>query len=378
MRQRSPRHIRAAVVTATITTLGVALGGCSTTPGTGSASSDAPVKAVVVAHAAGINGEAVEKLLKEFTAETGIKATGITESDTDYGAKMQLAAKSKKADFDVALGVGADIFGLTENSGIYGDIDTAKWNADDVSALREAKLIGKDYVVSQETAALLVSSKKAAKTPTSWQDFFDTAAFRGNRGLASGGLGVPINLEYASIAAGRTPQDLYPLDADAALAKVKSLGRRVVVWDNAPKAIQDVVNGDTTMTYAYAPAVLAALASKAPITASAPAGTAVTAQYGVTVKVGPNGPAAGTAFLDWWFKTANQVKYSAATNYGIVVPSKAILSRFSAEQSRYMPNAGENPDNYHVLNYAYYTKVGSDGQSNLARILNAWNQYRAS
>ena len=109
---------------------------------------------------------------------------------------------------------------------------------------------------------------------------------------------------------------------NSTIDKIRTLGNRAVLWDNAPKGIQDVVNGDTAMTWAYAPSALTALKNKQPIQVSAPRGTAVATGKATGFKAGPNGPANGAAFLAWWFKTANQVKYTAATGYGIVVPSK--------------------------------------------------------
>lgn len=356
----------------------VTLSACSSSPSNGAKTNSPRVTSVVVAHAAGINGDAVESLLKEFTKETGIAATGITMSDTDYGAKMQLAAKTKRPNFDVALGVGTDIYNLTKDSGIYGTLETSNWAPADLAAMKSAHLIGKDYAVSQETAALLVASKTLKEQPTTWADFFNTTKFPGNRGLASAGLGVPINLEYANIADGTKPSKIYPLNVKTAISKIASLKNHVVLWDNAPVALQAVANGDTVMTWAYAPAVLAAQAAGQPIIASAPPGTVVTSQVAVALKGGPNGQAASNAFLDWWYKTSTQVKYTAATHYGIVVPSKRVLSHFNADQLKYMPFAGPNPENYHVLDYTYYGSTGPNGQSNLSDILNAWSAYRAN
>lgn len=196
--------------------------------------------------------------------------------------------------------------------------------------------------------------------------------------MASAGLGVPINLEYASAADGVAAEDLYPLDVEKSLAKVSELGSKVVLWDNAPKALQDVANGDTAMTWAYAPAVLGAIGEGQPISASAPEGTAVTSQLGVTMNIGPNGQEAGNAFLDWWFRTENQVAYSEGTNFGIVVPSERVLSELTAEQSAYLPFAEPAPENYHVIDYDFYSEEGEDGENNLAKILNAWNEFRAN
>jgi len=225
---------------------------------------------VIVAHAAGINGQAVEMLLQEFTAETGMPVQGITFSDTDYGAKMQLVARAGNPAFDVALGLALDVYALTKPAKIYGPIDTSGWAPATLAAMRDAKLITEDYAVSQDTAALLVYSAKLTAGPSTWADFFDKTKFPGNRGMASGGLGVPINFEYAMIGSGVAPAKVNPIDYDAALKELSKLGGGLVLWDNAPKGIQDVVNGDTVMTWSYAPAALSAIKAGQAIKIAAP------------------------------------------------------------------------------------------------------------
>ena len=91
----------------------------------------------------------------------------------------------------------------------------------------------------------------------------------------------------------------------------------------------------------------------------------------------PDGTKAANAFLAWWFKPETQVKYSEYTNYGIVVPSKAVLSKIPKDMSRYMPFSGPNPENFRLLDYGYYSATEPNGQSNLAEALGRWSRFRA-
>lgn len=346
--------------------------------GTALSSAGARAQDVVVAHSAGINGQAVDKILEDFTKETGVKATGVTLSDTDAGAKMQLAARSGNAPYDVVLGMGQDIFSLTQDSGIYATLDTSGWNEKTLAAMKEAKLIGENYAVSQDTAGLLVyGSSLANNPPKTWADFFDTKTFPGNRGMASGGLGVPINMEYALIASGTKPESLYPLDHDKAMEKLDSISDKLVLWDNAPKGIQDLVNGDTTMAWVFGPAALGAIKAGQDIHLVAPEGTAVIRGVGVVMENGPNGKDVANTFMEWWFRPENQKKYTEYTNYGIVVASPAVLATLDPEKSAFLPFSGEHPEYFHTLDYGFYTAEGDLGQSNLAITLEKWNQFRA-
>lgn len=42
-----------------------------------------------------------------------------------------------------------------------------------------------------------------------------------------------------------------------------------------------------------------------------------------------------------------------------------------------MPFSGPNPENFRILNDAYYSQTGPNGQSNLAEALGRWSKFRA-
>jgi putative spermidine/putrescine transport system substrate-binding protein len=332
---------------------------------------------VVVAHSAGINGNAVEAILKDYTAQTGVDAVGITMSDTDYGAKLQLAAKTGNPGFDVALGVGADVYQIIRDSGIFAKIDTSNWKKPTLDAMREAKLMESDYAVASEVTATLVYSPKFEKDPPkSWADFFDTTKYPGNRGMASGGFGVLVNLEYALIASGKKADSLYPIDIKAAIAQMSKISNQLVLWDNAPNGIQALVNGDTSMTICYSPAALSAVKNGQKVKVTQPYGTAVLVQLGVVAAKAPDGNKVAQDFFEWWFRPAQQKKFAELTGFGVVVPSKEILAQFTPEQSAYMAFSGDHPENFHVLDADWYAK-SENGESNMAKVLSAWNQFRS-
>ena len=61
----------------------------------------------------------------------------------------------------------------------------------------------------------------AGQVPEGWADFFDTAKFPGKRGFwdySAGGI-----FEFALLADGVAPADLYPLDLERATAKLDTI-----------------------------------------------------------------------------------------------------------------------------------------------------------
>ncbi len=63
--------------------------------------------------------------------------------------------------------------------------------------------------------------------PTTWKEFWDVEAFPGARALRRDPRG---NLEFALLADGVEPQDLYPLDVDRAFRSLDRIKDHVAVW----------------------------------------------------------------------------------------------------------------------------------------------------
>ena len=79
------------------------------------------------------------------------------------------------------------------------------------------------------------TEKTAGKVPEGWADFFDTTKIPGKRGLwkySTGGV-----LEFALMADGVKPADLYPLDLDRARSRSSTRSRTTSCGGNrAPRA----------------------------------------------------------------------------------------------------------------------------------------------
>lgn len=352
------------------------LAACGDSSSSGSAS-DGPVTDITLVHSAGVNGAAVEAIVKDFTAETKIKVTTIEFSDPDYASKMKLAQQTGKPDFDAAIGIPEDVFLLTDDGDTYAPIDSTNFDPTGLKGLQEGKLIGANYVVNQDITPLAVYSKDFDKDPPStWADFFDTTKYPGYRGLQSGGFGVPLNVIIALLADGVQPDQLYPLDLDRAFKKLDSIKSKLTVWDAAPKSIQDVAEGNTTFSYAFSPAALGAVKTKQDVSVKLLQNTPITRAYAGVMQAGPHGPVAGNAFLSYWSRPQVQKKYSELTNYGIVLPSQPVYDAVGAANLKYAPFVPGQPQGT-LLDYAYLAKE-DNGTTNFDNVVNRWNEWRAS
>lgn len=372
--------VRGSVVVALGTSVVVGLAACSSGSASTGGSDSTPdkVTAITLVHGVGANGTAIKALVADFKKETGIDVKEIEFGDPDFGPKIRLAQQSGNADFDVALSIPGDVFTLTDTKGVYAPISTSKFDPKGLAGLKAGNLIGERYLVNQDVSALTVYSTKFKNDPPkSWADFFDLKKYPGYRGLQSAGFGVPINIEIALMADGVSPDQMYPLDLDRAFKKLDTIKGSVALWDAAPKAIQDVADGNTTMTFSYSPATLGALKQKTDVGVALLDGAPIARGVAALMQKGPHGPAAGQVFLDWWSKPQVQAKYAELCNYGIVLPSPSVYDLIKPEDLKYAPFVPGQKQG-HLLDYGYYTKKGDNGQSNLDNLVNRWNQWRAS
>jgi putative spermidine/putrescine transport system substrate-binding protein len=87
------------------------------------------------------------------------------------------------------------------------------------------------------------------KHPETWEEFFDTDAFPGKRGMwkyVTGGI-----FEAALIADGVEPDDLYPLDLDRAFDKLDTIKDDIVWYDTGDEQVQLLSSGEAPLVQAW-------------------------------------------------------------------------------------------------------------------------------
>ena len=85
--------------------------------------------------------------------------------------------------------------------------------------------------------------------PRGWADFWDLASHPGARALRRGPIGT---LEFALLADGASPTELYPLAIERAFASLQRIKPHVAQWyGNAKQPIALIVSGDVAMASTY-------------------------------------------------------------------------------------------------------------------------------
>lgn len=176
---------------------------------------------------------------KPFTSQSGIRVlfdgTGPSEG------KIKAMVDQSQVDWDVC-----DVDGYVAvrlaNAGALSVIDYKKVNRAQVIVpfVTEHAIAGYTYsfVLAYNAQAY------ASQPPMSWADFFDRRKFRGRRAVWRWMIG---GFEAAAMASGIAKDKLYPLDIDAAVAKLATLGDDLVVWEGAEHARQMLMDGTVDM-----------------------------------------------------------------------------------------------------------------------------------
>ncbi len=192
-----------------------------------------------------------EVFVHPFVAATTIAA----RTESWQGGIEALRSQTKTPDnpWDLVM-VDSDELATGCSEGLFEKLD---WSA----------IGGKDHYLPQAVSdcgvgagvASLVLAWDRDKFPATpgWADFWDVAKYPGKRGLHNGVRG---NLEFALIADGVSPGDVYKVLAtsegvDRAFRRLDQLKPYIVWWHDDKEAARILTSGDVLMTSASAPTI---------------------------------------------------------------------------------------------------------------------------
>lgn len=200
----------------------------------------------VVAHGKTTLDAVVQAIASPFTAATDIPV----QLESWDGGLDTLRSRLKAPDNDWDLvEVNAEELATGCGEGLFEKLD---WSA----------IGGKDHYLGQGvgdcgvgaalTTLVLAWDRDKFPAAPSWSDFWDVAKYPGKRGLHKGVRG---NLEFALIADGVSPPDVYKVLAtsdgvDRAFRKLDQLKPYIVWWQTGAEAAHILSSGDVLMTTA--------------------------------------------------------------------------------------------------------------------------------
>jgi putative spermidine/putrescine transport system substrate-binding protein len=92
--------------------------------------------------------------------------------------------------------------------------------------------------------ALTWDTKAFDRAPKDWRDFWNVKDFPGTRTLRKNFEG---QLEAALMADGVAPTDVYPVDVDRAIEKIKEIKENTIFWGSGSESQQIMRDGDAVM-----------------------------------------------------------------------------------------------------------------------------------
>ena len=308
---------------------------------------------VVIASYGGSFQEAQNKAFFEaFAKATGAKVVATT--GTGY-AKVKAMVTSGNVSWDV-ISADAAAYENEVKDDLLQPLDYSVIKADGIPAAFRTK-----YAVGYMTFAENLAWNKAkfpnGLTPA---QFFDPAV-KARRVM----LGLPYyNLEFALLADGVKPADLYPLDVDRGLRVIDRIKGQVIGF-KSPSDVQALIQqGEVDAAFAPGGRVDNAIKAGANWTYGWDA-SVIVAEYWAVVKGSPN-KAEAMKFIDFAVQPGQQAALSRLIPYG---PTNAeAQSLLDPALARSLPSNPENAKLGAVLNSKWWNE-------NLESVMARWNTY---
>ena len=244
--------------------------------------------------------------LEPYAALTGVK---FQESEDTSNATIKAQVESGQVTWDI-VDVGND-FGLDANAALLEPLDYTKIHKDEI-----IDGFASTYRVADITYGVVLgynTEKTAGQVPAGWADFFDTTKLPGKRGMwdySAGGI-----FEFALLADGVAPKDLYPLDLVRAAKKLDTIKKDLVFWGSGAESQDLLGKGEVAMAMIWNGRAYSAKNIDNKPVAIQWNGQIVTADYFVVPKGTPNKDTAMN-FIAWATCKENNAAPSKYIPYG--------------------------------------------------------------
>jgi putative spermidine/putrescine transport system substrate-binding protein len=199
----------------------------------------AAAREVVIVNWGGDSIPAYTKAFGEpYEKETGVKVA--LDGTGPLPAKIRAMVQSGKVvwdliDFDASKAIVLDAEGLLQ------PID---YNIVDKNKVYPGWAYNAGVAFYIYSSVLTYDTSKLKEKPNSWADFWDVGKFPGQRALRKTPEG---GIEACMMAAGRPPKDVYPIDIDLAVSKVKELKSNLITWNTGSQSQDLLRNGEVVM-----------------------------------------------------------------------------------------------------------------------------------
>ncbi|AYG76854.1 ABC transporter substrate-binding protein [Rhizobium sp. CCGE532] len=317
--------------------------------------------------------EAIMKAyVKPFEDETGVKVTPIMQDIP--GAQISLMVKTNNVAVDVHNVSAPGTLSLA-NGGYLEKIDYSNFDQQELGAVLDfcKNPFGFGSYVSSQTMVYNTNKFPSGKPrPTSWAEYWDVKSFPGARSLRSGTYGTVGPWEQALLADGVATDALYPMDIDrifASLDKIKPHVRKW--WTNGAEILQIMRDDVAEVVQAPDARAISLIDSGAPFEINRNQAM-LGWDYWTIVKGSPNVEAAQKFIAS----TARPERQAAFAK--LVAQSPSNSNAYKLIPENVARNLATHPDykaTSFPFNAQWYAETGSDGMTNIQRLINRWNEW---
>ena len=159
-----------------------------------------------------------------FEKMTGIKVRDFAGADLN---KVKAMVETGNVEWDIVQLSQGSVKNLMKRGDYFEKIDYDLVDTANIDPVYRSDY-ALDMLVWAEVLAYRTDAFKGA-VPVGWKDFWDTKKFPGDRALDGAGPGNP-ELEFAVMAAGVDPAQVYPIDINRAFASYDRVKADVVKW----------------------------------------------------------------------------------------------------------------------------------------------------
>lgn len=302
-----------------------------------------------------------EAYLKPFEKQFGVRVDEATYSG-EY-AKLKAMVDTGNIQWDV-VSVTLSIFERGSREGLFEPIDYTIVNTTNLLPNTYLKY-GVAHLYFSTVQAYNTEFYKNNPRPRSWSEFWDVNQFPGKRALRDTPKG---NLEFALLADGVEPKNLYPLDVDRAFGKLTEIKPFIKVWwKQGQQPPQLLSTGEIQLSTAFNGRIWTA-AQLGESVAIEWGGGMLESEYFVILKGSKNIKNA-QKLINFAVTARYQEAFVKQSGYGPT--NRLVFDKLSKEFKENLPSFSTNLDSQFVINGEYWA-------DNETKLLNRWNEWRIS
>ena len=339
------------------------------TLGAGTAAAEDMGQVVVASWGGSFQDAQRETMFKPFEEETGIK---LIEATGPSLAKIKAMVESGNTEWDVSGIVPGDLLVLARN-GLAEELDYENYFQDMMEHIVPEVVhphgIGNFFytkVIAYSTEAFT-----ADHHPMSWADVWDVDKFPGPRMIDAGDWVVP-PLEYALLADGVSPENLYPLDMERAYESIGKLQPHVAKFATASAMPpQALVDGEVVVAAATLGRIVKLMKDGAPVDYVWNQGL-IQFDYWMIPKGAKNYENA-MKFIE--FATRPEIQAALVKIQPLGPVNLQSFDHLTEAEGRALPSHPDNLKQQVFLSADFWASSGPDGKSNIERNQEMWNRF---